>query len=157
MDRGIEVCILDLLRQHNVLTLATVREDDWPQATTVGYVHDGLTLYVGCAANSQKLRNIERCNKVSLTIDHDQGHWSRIRGLSMGATAEVVTDPAEIARATELILAKYPQTHVYAEARAGQLRLPEDHTEGDLGPGLQQGLRSHSVGRSLSRLTEPRS
>jgi general stress protein 26 len=109
MDREIEVFILDLLRQHNILTLATVREDGWPQATTVDYVHDGLTFYVGCAANSQKVRNIERCNKVSLTVDHDQDHWSRIRGLSLGATAEVVTDPAEIARATELILAKFPQ------------------------------------------------
>ena len=109
MDREIEVFVLELLRQHNILTLATVREDGWPQATTVGYVHDGLTLYVGCAANSQKVRNIERCNKVSLTVDHDQDHWSRIRGLSMGATAEVVTDPADIARATELILAKFPQ------------------------------------------------
>jgi general stress protein 26 len=109
MDREIDVFILDLLRQHNILTLATVREDGWPQATTVGYVHDGLTLYVGCAANSQKVRNIERCNRVSLTVDHDEDQWSRIRGLSMGATAEVVTDPAEIARAIELILAKFPQ------------------------------------------------
>jgi len=89
--------------------LPPVREDGWPQATTVGYVHDGLTLYVGCAANSQKVRNIERCNRVSLTVDHDEDQWSRIRGLSMGATAEVVTDPAEIARAIELILAKFPQ------------------------------------------------
>jgi general stress protein 26 len=109
MDREIEVFILDLLRQHSVLTLATVREDGWPQATTVGYVHDGLTLYVGCAAHSQKVRNIERCNKISLTVGHEQDHWSRIRALSMGATAEVVTDPVDIARATELILAKFPQ------------------------------------------------
>jgi nitroimidazol reductase NimA-like FMN-containing flavoprotein (pyridoxamine 5'-phosphate oxidase superfamily) len=109
MDRETEAFILDVLRQHNILTLATMRQDGWPQATTVGYVSDGLTLYVGCAANSQKVRNIERCNRVSLTVDHDEDHWSRIRGLSMGATAEVVTDPAEIARAVELILAKFPQ------------------------------------------------
>ena len=54
MDRETEAFILDLLHRHNVLTLATVREDGWPQATTVGYVHDGLTLYVGCGADSQK-------------------------------------------------------------------------------------------------------
>ena len=92
MDRESEAFILDLLRRYNVLTLATVREDGWPQATTVGYVHDGLTLYVGCGADSQKARNIERCNKVSLTVDRDEADWSRIQGLSMGATAEVVTD-----------------------------------------------------------------
>jgi general stress protein 26 len=109
MDREIEIFILDLLRQHNILTFATMREDGWPHATTVGYVHDGLTLYVGCAANSQKVRNIERCNRVSLTVDHDADDWSRIRGLSMAATAEVVTEAAEIARVIELILAKFPQ------------------------------------------------
>ena len=109
MDRETEAFILDILRQHNILTLATVREDGFPQATTVGYISDGLSLYVGCGADSQKLRNIDRCNKVSLTVDHDEDDWSRIRGLSMGATAEVVTDPAEIARVIELILAKFPQ------------------------------------------------
>ena|SRR5918994_183583 len=114
MDREIEVFILDLLRQHNILTLATVREDGWPQATTVGYVNDGLTLYVGCGADSQKLRNIQRCNKVSLTVDRDEQDWSRIRGLSMGATAEVVTDPAEIAHIGELMFAKYPQLQAMA-------------------------------------------
>jgi general stress protein 26 len=109
MDRETEAFILDILRQHNILTLATVREDGFPQATTVGYISDGLSLYVGCGADSQKLRNIDRCNKVSLTVDHDEDDWSRIRGLSMGATAEVVTDPAEIARVIELTLAKFPQ------------------------------------------------
>ena len=109
MDRDTEAFILDLLRRHNVLTLATVREDGWPQATTVGYVHDGLTLYVGCGADSQKVRNIRRCDKVSLTVDRDEDDWSRIQGLSMGATAEVITDPAERGRAADLFLAKFPQ------------------------------------------------
>mgnify|MGYP006387340623 CR=1 FL=1 len=36
--------ILDLLAEHRYLTLATVRPDGWPQATTVAYAHDGLTL-----------------------------------------------------------------------------------------------------------------
>lgn len=69
MDRETEALVLDLLRQHNVLTLATVREDGWPQATTVGYVNDGLTIYVVCGIDSQKTRNIRRSNKVSLTVD----------------------------------------------------------------------------------------
>ena len=47
----------ELLAAHNVLTLATVQEDGWPQATTVGYVNDGLTIYVGAAKDSQKVRN----------------------------------------------------------------------------------------------------
>jgi general stress protein 26 len=114
MDPGIETFILDLLRQHNILTLATVREDGFPQATTVGYANDGLTIYVGCGADSQKARNVRRCANVSLTVDHDEEDWNRIQGLSMGATAEIVTDPAEIAHIGELMFAKYPQLQTMA-------------------------------------------
>jgi hypothetical protein len=32
----------------------------------------------------------------------------------MGATAEIVTDPAEIAQISELMFAKYPQLHAMA-------------------------------------------
>jgi PPOX class probable F420-dependent enzyme len=114
MDPRTEAFVLDLLRRHNILTLATVREDGWPQATTVGYANDGLTLYVGCGAESQKARNIRRCPKVSLTVDHDEEDWSQIQGLSMGATAEIVTDPAEIGRIAGLMLAKFPQLRAMA-------------------------------------------
>lgn len=55
-----------LLRAHNILTLATLREDGWPQATTVGYANDGLTIYIGIGKDSQKARNIAGCDKVSL-------------------------------------------------------------------------------------------
>jgi general stress protein 26 len=121
MNREIEAFILDLLRQHNILTLATVREDGWPQATTVGYVNEGLTLYVGCGAGSQKVRNIRRCSKVSLTVDRDEQDWSRIQGLSMGATAEIVTDPATIAHIGELMFGKFPQIKALPEEDWGDL------------------------------------
>jgi hypothetical protein len=41
-----------------------VREDGFPQATTVGDVNDGLTIYVRCGADSQKARNVRRSAKV---------------------------------------------------------------------------------------------
>lgn len=115
MDRETEAFILDLLRRHNILTLATVRADGWPQATTVGYANDGLTLYVGCGPDSQKVCNIRRCAKVSLTVDRDEADWGRIQGLSMAATAAIVTDPAEMARIGELMLAKFPQVKALPE------------------------------------------
>jgi general stress protein 26 len=101
--------IEELLRAHNILTLATLRDDGYPQATTVAYVHGGLTIYVGVSKQSQKVRNVERCNKVSLTIDGDEPDWSRIRGLSMAATAEQVTNADELQRVSTLMLQKFPQ------------------------------------------------
>jgi nitroimidazol reductase NimA-like FMN-containing flavoprotein (pyridoxamine 5'-phosphate oxidase superfamily) len=76
------------------MTIAAVRPDGWPQATTVGYVNEGLTLYSLCGLNSQKAVNLTR-DRVSLTIDHDTSRVMEITGLSMAAHA----NPAEADKA----------------------------------------------------------
>ena len=108
MDAGIRKKILDLLDQHRIMTLATVRPDGWPQATTVGYVHEGLTLYFLCDPDSQKARNIARDDRVSLTIDHDTDDMTAISGLSMAARARMVTDQSEAQKAIDLLARAYP-------------------------------------------------
>ena len=60
MDPGLKKEILSILDDASDMTIATVREDGYPQATTVSYVNDGLTIYFGCAANSQKAGNLAR-------------------------------------------------------------------------------------------------
>lgn len=109
MNQDTERFVLELLASHNILTLATNRADGWPQATTVGYVNDGLRIYVMTFPQAQKVANIERDPRVSLTVDRDETDWSKIRGLSMAATAEFVTDPAEIQHVGALMMAKFPQ------------------------------------------------
>ena len=96
MDSTLRVLILDVLAAHEVLTLATLREDGWPQATTVGYINDGLTLFVATGADAQKVRNIRRDPRVSLTVNGAKAEWSRLQGLSMAARAEVLESRAEI-------------------------------------------------------------
>ena len=82
--------ILEQLKANRIMSLATVRPDGYPQATTVTYANDGLTLYFACDRNGQKVRNLRRSSKVSLTINKDTADWKRITGLSMGATAKVI-------------------------------------------------------------------
>ena len=53
MDDAIKAKILALLDQHRIMTIATLRPDGWPQATTVSYVNEGLTLYFLCGLDSQ--------------------------------------------------------------------------------------------------------
>ena len=103
--------ILGLLDQHRTMTVATLRPDGWPQATTVGFAHDGLTLYFLCGPDSQKAANIARDDRVSLTIDHDATQVMEISGLSMAARARHVVDPAEAHKALELLLNRYPEQH----------------------------------------------
>jgi len=87
--------ILDQLKKNRIMSLATVRADGYPQATTVTYANDGLTLYFCCYNKSQKVRNLRRSSKVSLTINKDTADWKKITGLSMGAIAKVLKRSAE--------------------------------------------------------------
>lgn len=108
MDKVLQETILKLLDEHRIMTIATLRPDGWPQATTVGYVNDGLTLYFLCGLDSQKAANIARDNRVSITIDHDTDDLMMITGLSMAAYAEPVTDRTEAEKALRLMPQKYP-------------------------------------------------
>jgi len=103
MDPGLKQEILSILDDASDMTIATVREDGYPQATTVSYVNNGLNIYFGCAANSQKAKNIARDSKVSLTVNLPYTSWNDIRGLSIGGRAERITNPQEVAQASQLM------------------------------------------------------
>jgi len=110
MDPSIRAQILKLLDEHRIMSLATLRPDGWPQATTVGYVNDGLTLYFMCGKDSQKAKNLARDSRVSLTIDRDTSDPLAIRGLSMAATATPVSDQMQIQQTMRVMLPKkYPE------------------------------------------------
>jgi nitroimidazol reductase NimA-like FMN-containing flavoprotein (pyridoxamine 5'-phosphate oxidase superfamily) len=108
MDDKIRDKILELLDGHRIMTIATLREDGWPQATTVGYVSEGLTIYFLCGLDSQKAKNLAHDDRVSLTIDHDTPDIMAITGLSMAAHAAAVTDRAEAQRVLAMLPSKYP-------------------------------------------------
>ena len=110
MDDTLRRKILALLDEHRIMTVATLRPDGWPQATTVGYVNEGLTLYFLCGLDSQKARNIARDNRISLTIDHDTADLMAITGLSMAAHAYPVEDRAEAEKVLRMLPAKYPDS-----------------------------------------------
>lgn len=109
MDVEIQRKILDLLDQHRIMTVATLRPDGWPQATTVGYVNEGLAIYFLCGLDSQKANNLARDDRVSLTIDHDTADIMAITGLSMAAHAKPVLDRTEAARLLAMFPLKYPE------------------------------------------------
>lgn len=109
MDEAIRNKILALLDQHRIMTIATLRPDGWPQATTVGYVNEGLTLYFLCGLDSQKAANLARDDRVSLTIDHDTPDLMAITGLSMAAHAQAVVDADEANKVLRMLPLKYPE------------------------------------------------
>ena len=121
MDDQIKKKILSLLDQHRIMTIATLRPDGWPQATTVGYVNEGLTLYFLCGLESQKAANLARDDRVSLTIDHDTSDLMAITGLSMAAHAHAVSDRAEAEKVLRMLPLKYPE---YSDMRTLPMPIP---------------------------------
>lgn len=109
MDETTKQKIRTLLDQHRIMTVATLRQDGWPQATTVGYVNDGLTIYFLCGLESQKAKNIAFDDRISVTIDHDTAQLMEITGLSMAAHAKRVTDMNKATKVLRMLPAKYPE------------------------------------------------
>lgn len=110
MDPRFRREILDILSGASDLTIATLREDGYPQATSVSYANDDLEIYFGTCAGSQKAKNLGRNPRVSATVNLPYRNWSEIRGLSMSGKAERLTDPPHIARAEELLLRRFSQS-----------------------------------------------
>jgi nitroimidazol reductase NimA-like FMN-containing flavoprotein (pyridoxamine 5'-phosphate oxidase superfamily) len=102
--------ILDLLDRHRIMSVATLRPDGWPQATTVGYVNEGLSVYFLCGRDSQKAQNLAQDDRVSLTINDDPADIMKITGLSMAGHAQPVEDHAEGARLIALMPGRYPDS-----------------------------------------------
>ena len=120
MDDSMKEKILSLLEAHRIMTIATLRPDGWPQATTVGYVNEGLMLWFLCGLESQKAKNLARDNRVSITIDHDTPDIMSITGLSMAARAYRVSDRDEAAKVIGMMPLKYPD----APPSTAQMKMP---------------------------------
>lgn len=99
--------ILDVLRRHRYMALATIRPDGFPQVTTVGYANDGFDLYFSCDRTSQKVKNIRRCDKVAAAINREYRDWRRIRGLNLGGHARILRG-GEREAAWHILAAKFP-------------------------------------------------
>lgn len=121
MKKSTEQFVLELIDKGKDLTLATVRPDGYPQATTVSYANDGMTIYVGVGKDSQKVNNIRSNNKVSLTINADYEDWNHIKGISLGGVAEILNDAEQIKHAAECMIKRFPQLAEWSSSEQGDV------------------------------------
>jgi hypothetical protein len=90
------------------LTLATVRSDGSPHASTVHFASEGLVLYAAISIDSGKAHDLHGDGRVALTVNAPYAAWSDIQGLSIDGVAAFVRDPGELALASTLLLRKLP-------------------------------------------------
>jgi nitroimidazol reductase NimA-like FMN-containing flavoprotein (pyridoxamine 5'-phosphate oxidase superfamily) len=125
MDQALKSKILEVLRSHHTMALATVRPDGYPQATVVNYIHDDFVLYFAVDAASQKAGNIRLNNKVSVAIASEEQNFYKLRGLSMSGKAARIVDER---RANELALRLFrtlPQSRRFVPEDPKQLAVFE--------------------------------
>ena len=115
--------VIELIEREADMSIATIREDGFPQVTTVSYANDGLTLYFGTSTRSQKASNLEKNDKVSLTINAPYRFWKDITGLSMTGTARLVTDAEEFRKVGKLLYDKFPQINEFARTESEEVAL----------------------------------
>jgi uncharacterized protein YhbP (UPF0306 family) len=97
---------LAYLRDHNVMTLATIGPQGlW--AAAVFYANDGFTLYFLSAPTSRHSVNIETKGRVSATIQEDYRDWREIKGIQLEGKARRI-EGAEQAAAVARYGLKFP-------------------------------------------------
>lgn len=110
MDEALRSKILEVLRRQHLMTLATIRPDGFPQATTLNYIHDDLTIYFATDAASQKAGNIKLNNKVSVAIVDREEDFYKLRGLSMSGIAARVGDKQQAEELALRLFRALPQS-----------------------------------------------
>ena len=99
---------IEILSQHRLMGIATLRPDGWPQATMVSYANEDLLIYFIISRAGQKFANIQRDDRVGLVIGRDFESPEDIKALSIAAHASEVRDPMQRQRAIALLLDRHP-------------------------------------------------
>jgi len=67
MEEALKARSLELLQSRHLMTLATVRQDGYRQATLLNYIADDFTPYFAADASSQKVAIASRAEDSSGT------------------------------------------------------------------------------------------
>lgn len=97
-----------ILASTDDMTIATLREDGSPHASTVSFASDGLVLFAAIAIDSHKAHEIRQDGRVSLTVNTPVRNWNEIQGLSIDGIASMIDWPRGQEEASALLLKKLP-------------------------------------------------
>lgn len=108
MSEELKQRILDYLRTHNTMTLATTHTD-LPWGATVFFASEDLHLYFFSAPDSRHCQNLEVNPRVAVTIQEDYQDWRQIKGIQLEGRVALVDGIFEKAKAMTIYAAKYPE------------------------------------------------
>ena len=91
MAEDLKQQIVDYLKSHNTMTLATCA-GDVPWAATVFFASDDLRLYFFSAPESRHCQNLAANGRVAVTVQEDYQDWRKIKGIQLEGRAELSTE-----------------------------------------------------------------
>ena len=98
--------ILDYLKSHNTMTLATCAGEE-PWAATVFYASDELQLYFFSAPEARHSVNLSSNPRVAATVQEDYKDWRAIKGIQLEGRVLPVEGVIEKAKAMAVYGRKY--------------------------------------------------
>jgi uncharacterized protein len=107
MSDNLKQQILDYLRSHNTMTLATCAGES-PWAATVFYASDDLRLYFFSSPESRHCQNLAANPRVAVTVQEDYKDWREIKGIQLEGKVTAVDGVLEKAKAMTVYARKYP-------------------------------------------------
>jgi PPOX class probable F420-dependent enzyme len=105
----------DRLASVPVVRMASTDDIGRPHLVVTTFAVDGDRIYSAVDAKPKstrdlkRLRNIRADPRVAVLADHYEDDWTRLWWVRADATAEVVEDPAAMARPIALLRERYPQ------------------------------------------------
>jgi uncharacterized protein len=97
---------LSRLGSERFVSLTTFKRDGRPVASPMWIVEDGGRLWLWTPTEAAKVKRVRRNSRVTLTPCGRTGKVRAGEAVAEG-TAEVITDPEEVARVESLIKGKY--------------------------------------------------
>jgi uncharacterized protein YhbP (UPF0306 family) len=99
--------IIEYLKSHNTMTLATCAADN-PWAATVFYASDDLRLYFFSAPESRHCQNLAANPRVAVTVQEDYKDWRAIKGIQLEGRVTATASVIEKGKAMAIYAGKYP-------------------------------------------------
>ncbi len=106
MSPGAREWILNYLRSHNTLTLAS-ESNDAPFACSLFFANEGFMLYFVSDPKTRHAENIKRNPRVAVTVHGEHGDWRGIQGVQLEGTCAEITDADESAHALRMYSTKF--------------------------------------------------
>ena len=96
MDAGQAQAFLEAAAGRGAkLQVATLGADGHPHLTTLFFVVDGGLICFWTYGSTQKIRNLERDDRVSVLVEDGEA-YDELRGVSVRGRAEIVRDPDRV-------------------------------------------------------------